>query len=518
MDLSKLCAYCFSNKLPGAVCPHCHWQEGLSTASPSYLPPQTILHGKYLLGRVLGQGGFGITYLALDLDLGIKLAIKEYFPREFANRNSGEFSVSIFSGDARSYFQEGLDKFLEEAKTLARLEGHPNIVSVRDFFRENGTAYFVMNYLDGSTLKEYLAKRSAPLDFNSAMQIILPLMDALKEIHSHGILHRDISPDNIFITDKGVVKILDFGAARQVMSGHSKSLSIILKPGYAPEEQYRSKGNQGPWTDIYALSATVYKMLTGKTPPESLDRINGELLVPPSQLGVQLPEQYEAALLKGLAVKAENRYQNIQEYRAALTSASTIPIISPEIQTPEPAVRQPPPASLSIAPVPKAQIYNPPDPSKNNSLIIGLASLLCLMVIAVGIYFYLEEDSPKSTPSVSISSKNNQPSPSAPGQSPEKVVRDFYDNMSAKNYPAISSLLGGEMLAHYSSEAFSLDDLSITSYRIIENQPLSTNQARVSVEANFVDSLHNSYKVTDVFLLENQNGRWLIVQLMDEKY
>lgn len=520
MDFSKLCACCFNNKNPGKICPHCRWQEGSPPDSPSFLPPRTILHGKYILGKVLGQGGFGITYLAMDIDLGIKLAIKEFFPREFASRSGGEFSVSVFSGSARTYFEEGLNKFLEEAKTLARLEGHPNIVSVRDFFRENGTAYLVMNFLDGSTLKEYLLTRSSRLDFQAAMQIILPVMEALKEIHRHGILHRDISPENIFITEKGLVKILDFGAARQVIGEHSKSLSIILKPGYAPEEQYRSKGRQGPWTDIYALSATIYRMLCGETPPEALDRINGEVLLPPSALGVQIPSACEAALLKGLEVRGENRFQNVAEFQAALLAGITSS--KRYLDSSVPGSK-----SEHLVPSPSSESNSNQAPwySRSKILVISLAISICLAIISAGVYFYFEDNnasspsqSALSTSYTNASLSSNQTTSVPVGQAPEKVVRDFYDYMTARNYQAVSSLLGGEMLAHYSSQAFSLDDLSITGYKIIENLPLSSSQARISVEATFVDSAKNSFKVTDVFLVENQGGRWVIVQLMDEKY
>lgn len=324
MDPKNLCLACMYDKGENQICPVCGWDENREFPVGQNLPPGTILQNKYLIGRVLGQGGFGITYLAWDMDLNIKLAIKEYLPRDFATRSLGETEVSLYTGDSSRFFEEGREKFLEEARTLARFEEHPNIVSVRDFFRENKTAYFAMSYIEGVTIKEYLKK--APdnqLDFSTALAIMMPVMDALAEVHSAGILHRDISPDNIFITDKGVVKLLDFGAARQALGEHSKSLSVVLKPGYAPEEQYRSKGNQGPWTDIYAVGATIYRMITGRVPPESLDRLAREELIPPSQLGVVLPPAGEAALLKALAVLANDRFHNIREFQQALSAGQS---------------------------------------------------------------------------------------------------------------------------------------------------------------------------------------------------
>lgn len=324
MDVNRLCLGCMSDKGEAAICPFCGWQEGIVTGSGQQLEPGTILRGKYLLGRVLGQGGFGITYLAWDLDLNLKLAIKEYLPRDFATRASGNTEVTAYtSADSQAFFDEGREKFLEEARTLASFEDHPNIVSIRDFFRENSTAYFVMNYIEGQTFKEYIQSKGGRLEYEDALQVMMPVFDALQVIHQTGILHRDISPDNIFITGKGLVKILDFGAARHAMGEHSKSLSVILKPGYAPEEQYRSKGSQGPWTDEYAAAATFYRALTGAVPPDALDRMAQDTMQPPSQSGCKIPPAAEAALMKALSIRAEDRFPDIREFQNALAAASS---------------------------------------------------------------------------------------------------------------------------------------------------------------------------------------------------
>ncbi|HWP97499.1 MAG TPA: protein kinase [Syntrophomonadaceae bacterium] len=376
MEINHLCLGCMSDKGENAICPYCGWVEGSDPESGQHLPVGTVLQKKYLLGRVLGQGGFGITYLAWDLDLNIKLAIKEYLPRDFATRTLGETQVSIYPGDATTYFAEGREKFLEEARTLARFDDHPNIVSVRDFFRENQTAYFVMTYIEGMTLKEYLKQQGNSLDFSTSLAIMMPVMDALKEVHSIGILHRDISPDNIFLTDKGVVKLLDFGAARQALGEHSKSLSVILKPGYAPEEQYRSKGNQGPWTDIYAVGATFYRLITGQVPPEALDRMAGEEIVPPSRTGKEIPADSEAALMKALAVQSGQRFQNMNEFQQALTSsgqadAGPLPVDTPRAyQAPRP----------EPAPV--------PDKTPSRLLLAGIIALVLSLLGGGGWWFF----------------------------------------------------------------------------------------------------------------------------------
>lgn len=321
MDLQHLCMGCMTLKGDVDVCPSCGFVEGTPPETPQHLAPRTIVNDRYLLGRVLGQGGFGITYLGWDMNLDIKLAVKEYLPRDFATRTAEQTQVSVYSGDYKEHFQYGLEKFLEEAKILAQYNNEPGIVSVRDFFRENGTAYLVMYYLEGITFKQYLEQMGGKIPFESAQAIMMPVLDALKEVHRNGLLHRDISPDNIYITTQRQVKLLDFGAARHSVTEHSKSLSVILKPGYAPEEQYRTKGKQGPWTDLYAAAATLYRAIAGQVPPDSLDRMDEDTLEPPSKLGIEIPAYAEAALMKALALRAPQRFQTIQEFQSALAGS-----------------------------------------------------------------------------------------------------------------------------------------------------------------------------------------------------
>lgn len=319
MDLSHLCVGCMEDKGNASVCPVCGWKEGRVPETPVQLPPRTILNDQYLLGRVLGQGGFGITYLAWDMNLERKIAIKEYFPHPLASRGTNRSTISIYSDIRKGEFAYGLSRFLEEGKTLAKFQEHPGIVSVIAFFKANETGYLVMEYVDGITLKEYLARNGGKIPFETALKILMPVMDALREIHGTGLLHRDISPDNIYITEKGQVKLLDFGAARYETSEYSRSLSVILKDGYAPEEQYRTRGNQGPWTDLYALAATFYYSITGKVPSQALDRLAGDDLQPPRRLGVEIPGTAETTLIKALEVRADNRYKSIEEFQTAIT-------------------------------------------------------------------------------------------------------------------------------------------------------------------------------------------------------
>ncbi|MFC5532028.1 protein kinase domain-containing protein [Cohnella yongneupensis] len=333
MNLQQLCMGCMTNKGEASQCPTCGFVEGTLPESPQHLVPRTMLNDRYLLGRVLGQGGFGITYLAWDINLDTKLAVKEYLPRDFATRSAQQTEVSVYSGDNRQHFLSGLEKFLEEAKILAQFNNSQGIVSVRDFFRENGTAYLVMYYLDGITFKQYLEQMGGKIPFETAKSIMNPVLEALADVHANGLLHRDISPDNIYITTGRQVKLLDFGAARHSITEHSKSLSVILKPGFAPEEQYRTKGKQGPWTDVYAAAATLYRSIVGTVPPESLDRMEEDTLELPSSLGVAIPPHAETALLKALSVRAPLRYQSMGEFQQALSGGGAM---SPDQQPTQP--------------------------------------------------------------------------------------------------------------------------------------------------------------------------------------
>jgi serine/threonine protein kinase len=283
-------------------------------------------------------GGFGITYLALDLTLNTRMAIKEYFPHNVAARAPGELDVSVFESEEFSdAFQFGLNRFLDEARAISTFSDNPGIVNVHDFFKENKTAYMVMNYLEGQTLKQYLKDEGGNIPYIRAVSFIWQLLDALSVVHKTGLLHRDISPDNIYLTNDGIIKLLDFGAARYAIGEHSKSLSIVLKDGYAPEEQYRTRGKQGPWTDIYALAATFYSCITGQVVPSALDRMHEDLLIRPAEIVETLPAELEAVLLKALAVKGEDRYQSIDDFRKALQDVWAKNDVPAQETTPSPS-------------------------------------------------------------------------------------------------------------------------------------------------------------------------------------
>lgn len=319
VDIERLCMGCMMLYNKEEVCPHCGFSMKNYKLAPHQLPPKTILAGKYLAGKVIGEGGFGITYIGLDLNLNLKVAIKEYYPTGFVTRETTTTNtITPYVGEQGEFFDKGRTKFIDEARNLAKFRFMPGIVSVSDFFNENGTAYIVMEYIDGQTFKAYLAKMGGKIPAAQVFDMMKPVIESLGEVHKKGIIHRDISPDNIMITKDGYIKLLDFGAARDFSESGNKSLSVLLKPGYAPEEQYRSKGKQGPWTDIYALCATMYRAITGASPDESIERMSEDLVKPPSQLGIAIDPKQEAALMKGMSVLQKNRFQNIIELKQAL--------------------------------------------------------------------------------------------------------------------------------------------------------------------------------------------------------
>jgi serine/threonine protein kinase len=317
-QMSRRCMGCMGIRGDQATCPECGFDESKPPQIPFSLPVRTMLNDQYLIGRALGAGGFAITYLAWDTRLARRVAIKEYMPSGLASRSGETSQVVAHTGQSQQDFKYGLERFLDEGRTVAQFEEHPGIISVINFFPANGTAYLVMEYLEGRTLKEHLAEKGGRLPFNEALAILTPVMDALRELHRHNVLHRDVSPDNIYITNNGQVKLLDFGAARQALQDRSQHLSVILKEGYAPEEQYRSTGNQGPWTDVYAVGATMYHLTTGTLPPQAIDRLAQDTIQLPSALGADIPPAAEDALMTALAVRAAQRYPTIQDFQAAI--------------------------------------------------------------------------------------------------------------------------------------------------------------------------------------------------------
>ena len=321
MKIENLCINCMREmKEPGGICEFCGFNVETFELPRHHMRPFTILAGKYLIGKAIGEGGFGITYIGMDLELEVRVAIKEYYPQGAAARDNrtNDGTVCSYSENTRTFFEEGREKFINEARTIAKFRGLPEIVGIIEFFRENQTAYIVMEYLDGQTLKQYLKTNGGKIPADELLCMMKSLISSLGKLHAQGLTHRDISPDNIMLMKDGSIKILDFGGARDFISQNGKSMSVLVKHGYAPEEQYRSRGNQGPWTDVYALCATMYRCITGEIPPNALDRLYEDELKPISFFNVDCPKYIEEAILKGLSVRKDGRYQSMEELYDAL--------------------------------------------------------------------------------------------------------------------------------------------------------------------------------------------------------
>ncbi len=351
-----LCPGCFANKGENAVCPYCGYDES-ERRSPLVLPHRTVLNGQFLVGKVLGKpGGFGITYLGWDVNLATPVAIKEYLPRDYAGRDSDHASIVAHSNEDASLFRFGLEQFLLEARTLARFD-HPNVVRTRSFFEQNGTAYLVMDYLQGVNLTEYLANKGGRLTEQQAAEIMLPILDGLQEVHAKGFLHRDIKPQNIYITTIGRPILLDFGAARQAMGERSRSLSVVLTQGFAPYEQYHRRGEQGPWTDIYAVSATYYYLLSGQAPPDAAERVAVDELKPIDTVVPGISANLSAAIMQGLSLEAGLRPQDVFMFRDMLAGKNSMPK-EPTVSVKAPSAAVPPP----LPPLPKLPVQQMPEP------------------------------------------------------------------------------------------------------------------------------------------------------------
>lgn len=296
------------------ICPHCGYTEGMEPKEAYMLFAGTTLqNGKYIIGQVLGFGGFGIIYKAYDTKLERVVAIKEYYPAGLVYRTPGSKDVVVFKGKKYKDYANGLTRFLDEAKNATKFINNPNIIDIMEYFEENGTAYFVMELLVGLPLDKFLAQCGGKIDTNAAISIVSSICFALRDLHKEGYIHRDIAPDNIYMCDNGKVKLFDFGATR-FSAEEDKLLSVIVKPGYAPVEQYETINKQGPWTDVYALGATMYRMVTGVKPEESTNRKICDTVPAPNELNPDISENLSNAIMRAMAVEKHLRYQNVDDF------------------------------------------------------------------------------------------------------------------------------------------------------------------------------------------------------------
>lgn len=317
----KRCISCMM-EINEDVCPYCGCDSKSVPKNPMGLKPETLLHGRYLVGKILGQGGFGITYVGFDLVLNIKVAIKEYFPSGNASRdhsvsNTLQWSPTQLEGDA---WKEGCEHFLKEARRMAKIDSIPEIVRVRDTFFENQTAYIIMDFVEGVTLKSYLLQ-NGPMGFSTCVQMLIPLLKGLEAVHKQNMIHRDISPDNIIIQPDGSLKLLDFGAAKDIETMRDGLSQMVTKKGFSPPEQYMESGNIGTWTDVYAMSATIYYCITGRVTPDAMDRMMDDPLTFQLPLVEPISEYAESVLRQGMALKTADRIQTVDMLLQCLLTA-----------------------------------------------------------------------------------------------------------------------------------------------------------------------------------------------------
>lgn len=338
-----------------------------SMSNTRCLKPGVILKERYKIEEVIGAGGFGITYRAWDPLLQSYVAIKEYYPSVIATRSADSSKVCVPVGQEQREYHRGRIRFLKEAQDVARFQSEPNIVSIYDYLEENDTAYMVMEYLHGCTLKQYIREHGGRLDTDHILHICLSVLDALAVVHKAGMIHRDISPENIFICEDLTVKLIDFGAAKQVYLDGEQTMSVVLKPGYAPPEQYAKKDKQGPWTDIYALGATLYFAATGEKPEESFGRVLEDTIKPVCEVNPEIPRAMSQVIMRAMSVKIEDRYQTVEAMREALLAG--------EGQN----------AQMEPYVIPASRISKRDLPKKRGFL-IGVAFCIVIMLVVTGIW------------------------------------------------------------------------------------------------------------------------------------
>lgn len=328
------CMQAIPDKQP-KTCPHCGEPTVPDSDKSQFLKPGSVLQGKFLVGKVLGSGGFGNTYIGWNQVLQCRVAIKEYFPKHLSKREIVRGEVTVTDTVSQQRFRAGLLQFLEEARSIATLQDVKGVIQVYNFFEENGTGYIIMEFLEGMDVKTILKHRGDQVDYQWTRRVMLTVLHTLREIHKRGILHRDIAPDNVFVTKEGVIKLIDFGAAKHATELANLHADVVLKAGYAPIEQYSKKAKQGAYTDLYAVAAMFYRMLTGTKPQPANERIVEDHLLPLSDMGVKIPEQAEMAIMVCLSVQPAYRLQSAGDFMEALGGSDFVPVYEPTWILPE---------------------------------------------------------------------------------------------------------------------------------------------------------------------------------------
>ena len=369
---------CFGcmEEIHGYPCPVCGFDPAQAAAPNYVLPYGAILNGRYIVGKMLGQGGFGITYIGWDLAMERKVAIKEYYPSGQVSRNPGSRDLTWYTNEqSRQARQNGMQMFLKEARKMSKVDNLTNVVRVRDIFQENETAYIVMDFVEGETLKARLDK-TGPLTWKQAKEIFVPAIQAMEQVHQAGLVHRDISPDNLMLTPDGRVMILDLGAAKDLAINKGASSAMVVKGGFSPPEQYAQQGGSGSWTDVYAMAATMYHSLTGVVPPTAVDRMQGEPVNWALLETGGVPNHVIAALQNAMKLNARERTQTMAELLSQCQSKS--------------AHASRPGANHSGS------------QKKANAVVIGLAVALCAMTAVLVTLFVKTKPEPQPAPTKTV--------------------------------------------------------------------------------------------------------------------
>lgn len=312
MDYTKLCMRCMKKSDDIGICPYCGKEKAGSKTWSKALAPGTILNRKLLIGNILGKGGYGITYIGYDTLLEYPVAIKEFFPDEMVDRADDGVTVTVLDEVNKEEYQLETEAYLREARVLAEFSKFPGIVSIKDMFYENNTGYLIMEFLDSGNMRKYIDAHGGWLGVKESLELMEPVISILGKLHAAGLIHRDISPDNIMIDQDGVVKLIDFGGSKRL--GVSSTQVFLGKWGFAPLEQMLSKiSEQGPWTDIYGICATLYCMMTGDVPQSSYERNEKDELVDIANYTITIETHIAKAIMKGLSMDARNRQQSIDE-------------------------------------------------------------------------------------------------------------------------------------------------------------------------------------------------------------
>jgi len=311
-EIGKLCLRCMRVSDDIGICPYCGKEKSGQLTWSKALAPGTVLNNKILIGNILGKGGYGITYIGYDLLLEYRVAVKEFFPDEMVDRSEDGKNVLVLDEVNSEEYQRETTAYLREARILAEFSKFPGIVAIKDLFYENNTGYLIMEFLESGNLRKYVDKKGGWLGVQEALDLMEPVINILGKLHKSGLIHRDISPDNIMMDEDGQVKLIDFGGSKKL--GVSSQQVFLGKWGFAPLEQMLSKiSEQGPWTDIYGICATLYCMMTGDVPQSSYERNEKDELIDISQYTISIDKKVAAAIMKGLSMEASDRQQSIDE-------------------------------------------------------------------------------------------------------------------------------------------------------------------------------------------------------------